>query len=147
MMAYRAYTADALSDFCHLKVWATFAEFFQSAEFIHVEERLFHLALFIQMYGDPPVTFDACHRFNGDFSRTHSSSPQSYLKYCGGKITGTRPASSSDNAKKIESALGGQPGMKRSTFTTSPTPVTLSRGFPSSGESGMSPSTTLSVSR
>ena len=47
MMAYRANTADALSDFRHLKVWATFAEFLQTAEFIHVEERLFHLALFI----------------------------------------------------------------------------------------------------
>src|SRR5208283_3668764 len=95
---------------------------------------------------DPPVTFDACHRFDGDLSRTHSSSPQSYLKYCGGK-TGTRPASSSDNAKKIESALGGQPGINRKIFTTSPTPVTLARGLPSSGESGMSPSTTLSASR
>ena len=68
MVADGADAADALGDLGHLKIGTTFAEFLQPPEFVHVEEGLFHLALFIQMDRDPPVAFDARDRFDGYLS-------------------------------------------------------------------------------
>jgi len=70
-MADRADAADALGDLGHFEVGAAFAELFQAAELVHVQEGLLDLAPVVEVDRDAGVALDAGDGFNGYFLFGH----------------------------------------------------------------------------
>ena len=66
-MADRADAADALGDQRHLEEHAAFAELLEAAELVDVKDRLFHLALVVEVHADLGVPFDAGYGLNHYF--------------------------------------------------------------------------------
>ena len=71
VMADRADPADALGDLGHLEVGAAFAELFQAAELVHVQEGRLDLAPVVEVDRDAGVALDAGDGFNGYFLFGH----------------------------------------------------------------------------
>ena len=72
MVADGANAADTRSDLLHLGDEATFAEFFETAEFVYMEISVLDRAIFFHVDGHFSVTFNSGDWFDSNFLCDHS---------------------------------------------------------------------------
>jgi len=71
VMAHRADAADARGNVGHFKDHAAFAEFFKTAEFVHMQVRVIHRAIIVHADGDLGVPFNPGDGLNRNFLCYH----------------------------------------------------------------------------
>ena len=74
-MADRTNATNAWGDGWHFEIQATFAEFLEAAEFVHVQIGVVHRSTIVHVNGDFGVPFDAGDGFNRNFLCSHVSTP------------------------------------------------------------------------
>ena len=113
---HRADAADARHQRRHFVERPSFAELFEAAELGHVEVRILHLALVVELNRDLGVPFDAGDGIDDDWFASRSPRLRNGSAYSGPACV---PAINSDKRVMNHVASGGHPGTNRSTFTTS----------------------------
>ena len=107
VMAHGTDTTETLHECRRFPIGMSLNEALEAAEFNDVKEGIFHLAVIIEMQGNPAMSFHARNRIDNYFF-THD---QSYLnsEY---RIEKSSSHNRFLTAFQICVALGGQPGMK-----------------------------------